>query len=415
MTALGTGQPTMRIILDRSLFEPPWRSVELQALLHTGRSARHAFVCSPSYDPQADEPVNQWLNRIGGFDPGAKQTLDAILDQSLILASQQTPDVATLTVYDDASPTDWRQGRVTLPTALRLAQAPLHVLLEHRSNDRCFLLQLLPITQRERFLHAERSGWVHVEHGGGLGPMTSLLEDLVTAPDKDLSARFRRLRLWLMFDRDSQQGNRSAPSKDSRRLHKTVEDGNAVPQRDDPWPITAHQLGRRSIENYLPHTFLEHHWAHAVAGIRRTRRQDALNALAWLRSNRPEAAWQYNFKNGLCGDVDNAKPDLKRQRIYDHLNTRPPKTTSLEHFDAPTLAALLHDDDLDPLFRGLTDTHKGDLLVGFASDIADLYRRTLDADDQATRWDPAFADEYDQGPSHQPSRDAIASSLLNRI
>lgn len=222
--------------------------------------------------------------------------------------------------------------------------------------------------------------------------MTKRVEALRDAPPTSTRERIMRSRLWLMFDRDSDPADRSAPSKASEKLRELVE---APARGDDPWPPGGHQLHRRSIENYIPNTLL-HHWANTAKGNERKRRVEAVNALETLRRERPEAAWQYNMKKGLLGDLDKSHTTFVTSRLK---NARLPRQRG----------RLIPDSKLASTFKGLDEETRGALLIGFGKNIADQYQ--VDEFD----WDASFADEFSRGPAAQPSREELLDSIIRRM
>lgn len=115
-----------------------------------------------------------------------------------------------------------------------------------------------------------------------------------------------------------------------------------------PWPLAAHQLERRAIENYVPPNVIREWWcARARTGPSRIDRER--RAMAFLDVNGLTAVARrfYNMKSGLLGDV----PAKRRAEIRG---------------DGPPLA----DEDLHPLFRGLPPEIRDCLATGGFEDIA---------------------------------------------
>ncbi|GAB4517219.1 MAG: hypothetical protein Tsb0020_35840 [Haliangiales bacterium] len=379
----------MLVVIDQSFFEPSDAdsreasdadSPALFEIFALAFDERHVIVTRPPYaEDDTCQPINPWLGRL----PSRLQAqLRQVLAQGLVIAADLPSDISTC--YVGYEPLQWARARLSCEDAARLLRTPLRLLLENRRNDLTFLRRLAPPDHRRVLDEALAKGWIDV-HGGGLGEVKKLLEELLTAPAEDLPARIFRLRLWVMFDRDSHPADRRAPSPETDTIVQLCQT-----QRDDPWPLSFHRLARRSIENYLPRKLLEA-WADEATGRQKTERHKRVAALAQLARDQPKAWFQYNMKGGLLKDVSGSvrKEVVEQQRE-------------------------LQVDDLDSLFHGLSSSQRRALMTGFGDKIADLFDRPPRGVDEAMleQW---FRDEYDRGPSEQVSREELLESLFARM
>ncbi|NCA71375.1 MAG: hypothetical protein EOM91_15025 [Sphingobacteriia bacterium] len=149
---------------------------------------------------------------------------------------------------------------------------------------------------------------------------------------------------------------------------------------------TTYQLGRRSIENYLPEQTLRR-WQSKGQGAEKTRRRKLIDALCELRKSWPEAARQIDMKGGLLGDVSPAV----RSKVEKHGRD-------------------LRDEDLDNLFQGLPEPVRRQLKKGFGRSIAELFESDLPG------FDDSFRMEFDRdAQAHAQGRETIIASLLARL
>ncbi len=369
----------MRVLIDQELFgRPAAFSLAFLEVFALAREGRHTLLTRPVLADDKDSPVGAWLNKLPG--PVAKQIL-LVLEQALQSAAGLPADTATITI---AETDDWRRGQLAVPHALRLLRMPLGLLLEHRRTDLRFLLALAPPTQRRQLQGALDAGWIEVLNGGGLGDMTALIEELSDPSAVTLGQRARLMRLWVMFDRDSDPADRARPSPDSERLRRLCRQVST--DAGWAWPLSHYQLGRRSIENYLPEGLLRF-WQQDAQGKRFTKRRKTLEALCELRKTRPDVARQYNMKYGLARDL----PDEARKQVSEQRRD-------------------VRDNEVDPLFMGLSDEARTALRDGLGSRIADLFD-----------WDPgghedAFRAEFERNRgADEPTREAILNSLFARL
>jgi hypothetical protein len=288
--------------------------------------------------------------------------------------SANKKDVARVQVVADGM--NWCRQRVSVPVACRLLWRPLKLLVENRRNDAAFLLRMAEPNHRRKLELAIEKGWVEFEMGGGLQEIQNRLEDLSTsASDAQI---IELARLWVMFDRDADPKDRSRESNASRIVREIAE------QTTKPWPLAAHQLSRRAIENYVPPATLRSWWCSQADGnkgvIKRTRRVEAFLSPVAQGGLRDESRHQFNMKGGLLNDL---RFEARQQ---------------VGSGQCPLL-----DEDLDPLFRGLSQENREALLNGFPR-LADAFNARGAVEEQA----------FSRGvPSEERRR--LLESLLSRM
>ncbi len=110
-----------------------------------------------------------------------------------------------------------------------------------------------------------------------------------------------------MFDRDARPDDRSEPSEESDRLRVLCA------EMARPWPFPGHQLGRRTIENYLPLEALRA-WAESSDGVERARRRRQVEAFASSDFGAKRRAC-FAMKEGFLKDVaKDVREDFKQRR-----------------------------------------------------------------------------------------------------
>jgi hypothetical protein len=365
----------MRVLIDATFFAGP--EAEDLAFLHLFAlvcDGRHLLLTAPTFGPDGPPQVLDWLESLP--EACCRQARQA-LEQGVSTASGLAADAVGIRLVAGTG-SDWAAGQLCLPDVLRLLQTPLGVMVENRRADWRFLLALAPPSQRERLRHALDHGWLEILHAGGLGEMKAWLEELLEYRFTSVSNAVRLLRLWVMFDRDADHADRRQPSRESVAMKTFCESAPA-----QPWPLGHYRLGRRAIENYLPAAAL-HQWQSERSGAEGVRRRKVVSALCELRKKKPEAAHQYNMKRGLLGDLSKASRDdvIKHDRH-------------------------LRDDDLDDLFKGLSDEDRAALTPGFGKDIAGYLQHI---------GDPDFRHEFERHlASGERDRETILNALLARL
>jgi hypothetical protein len=371
----------MWVLIEQKFFAgPDARSLLFLEVFGLARDGRHTLLTKPLFGAGDDRLIEIWLAELPG--PVAEE-VRLVLNQGVSDATKLLADAVGITLTD-ASQSDWKQARIQLCDAVRLLRMPLGLLLENRRADLHFLLALAPPTQRQQLQSALEKGWVEVLHGGGLEEMQALIEELQVNVSQNINRLARLLRLWVMFDRDSDRHDRTQCSSASLRLQELCA-GVSMPE-GYCWSLSYYQLGRRTIENYLPEPLLRQ-WQLAAYGGEKTKRRQAVNALCELRKIRPLAAHQLNMKRGLYGDLDVIAQKAIRDSGRD-----------------------IQDHELDQLFQGLPKWVRKALSQGFGKDVARFFAQ------EHPGFEEAFRSEFDRHRKHsEPSRQVILDSLFARL
>jgi len=336
----------------------------------------HVLLTDPLWDPEDEsQPIQKWLTALSGE---AVEAVRASLDRGLDEAANASKSVARVRV-EPLVASRWEDGVLSPADALRLMQTPLWLVLENGRNDLQFLLRILD--RRDRVFLEEHlaEGRVEVPVGGGTGELKVFLEDLATLPAVQSGARqttgwIRRLRSWVMFDRDAHHEDPAQPSSLSETLRLLC----ASMTRPRPFP--GHQLGRRTIENYLPVKALEF-WAEnaQTSGSKRRLRQ-----MVWAFSSLEFGEIRracFAMKEGLVKDVAPAvREDLKRRKLKQMKLKRHPswftedQLRSVLKRRSKTRERWLEETELPAVFRGMRDpVLLRSLNRGFGDRVAELY------------------------------------------
>lgn len=372
----------MLVLIDQDFFQRPEAlSLGFLELFSLARDGRHAVLTKPPFNPSDQGPVSDWLFQL---TESIRQEARRILVDGIRMAANSSSGTARVIITEQGSE-DWGRARLNLEDAVRLLRTPLGLLLENRRSDLCFLMMLAPPTQRSQLKRAIDAGWIDVIHGGGLGEMHALIQD-AAASQGSVRSLIRLLRLWVLFDRDSDAADRSRPSSASDGLKEMCEEVLATASL--AWRLEFVQLGRRSIENYLPEALLRV-WQAEKTGSDMTKRRKAIDALCSLRKTRPDTAGQLNMKRGLLGDLcGEVRSEIRETRRN------------------------IRDEDLDPIFQGLSDEERRSLAEGFGEKISGLFARGH----EVPHVEAAFQSEFDRGRrGTDPTRHSIIESLLVRL
>jgi hypothetical protein len=331
----------MNVILDESaLTVESADPLELLALFAVCAGRRHMLILNP----RSKQQVNAWMDAHFKPQSALRRRVHQVLEINLRKLSNVSPDGAQITVV--SGPTDWGHARLEPRHAVRLLQRPLRLLVENSRNDGAFLRLMAEPSDRRHLDEALRSGWIEYEMGGGLPEINHRLRRLAEASDD--STMMERARLWAMFDRDAHRDDRSRESENSGLVRE-----HAARIRT-PWPLVAHQLERRAIENYVPARTLRGWWCgQAETPKQKINRRQLVDAfLTEGPAGLPaKARRHYNMKQGLLNDVD-------KKRREEISRGGPP----------------LGDDDLDPLFKRLDPTIRSLLADGGGfDDLADAF------------------------------------------
>lgn len=203
-------------------------------------------------------------------------------------------------------------------------------------------------------------------------------------PRLDEHRRVRRLRTWVLFDRDAGRKDQRQPSQEVTAATTACKQHVA----DDPWPLCWCRLRRRHIECYLPDKVLLD-WARDKSAAV----QAGVNALIRLRASDPEAAYSLHMKGGLCKDL----PKDQRKQLSADSQSADQRTRS---------AAEQGVSSWTPPWDSVPAQHRADLLAGFG-----LVGRLFEDSDAA--FDPQFPAEFDRYEHLKASE--LVGSILERL
>lgn len=322
----------------------------LVALCHVCDRECHALLTQPAWDElNPDQPISIWLSShtdaSGALTPVAQQVARILRDGQLRHSALDRPKVPRLHIAP--TNTDWSQGRLDLHAALLLLHMPLRVKVEDAENDGAFL-QSMALPAHRRFMEqALEQRWAELEHSGGIDGIIKHLTR-VSTPADDSTWR-SRVRTWVMFDRDADETNRSAPSTKSEQARQKLGSGAL----DLPWNPGGHQLRRRAIENYVPLATLSSWWAQNGSNDQPLRAAKVA-ALGKLSAN---FRYQFNMKRGLVGDIPNGTLN-KEQR--DALKN------GARAMEVEQIKRSWPQEYVDELFGGLTAAERQALHNGFS-------------------------------------------------
>lgn len=379
----------MRVFLEESLFEGTGADdpLPLIGLVSFARQGRHRILMRPAFreNDERDLSWNRWLLQ---RDERVRAQLTQLLRVSARDASTDRPGAPHITVVEgDLS--DWDHGRLSVDDASSLLRAPLRVLFENGRTDWSFLLALVDGMSRETLRDAEKQQWLEIKGVGGIGELKKWIEDLLLSTQRDSSWNIKRLRAWMMFDKDADPSEPREASKTSAELVQLCLDSDL----HGPWSFAHLQLARRTIESYLPLESLRS-ISNLGNGV------DRSAALKALREHHPEESFAYNMKEGFIKDSGIPKKD--RHKLMEQWK----RTHAVVDRLALTPSAKLPE-----AWRALPEAIVSDLLFGFGSDIA----KGFEESETEPKWEGWFAHEHARGPIDQPLRSDVANTLLELI
>lgn len=366
----------MRVIVDEGVFDDG-DPLDVIALIRLGCELRHDVLLSPTFarTDALEGPRSRFFAAQG---EGLRERIYAILEICAERASRRSQRVPTIHV--STGPSQWRSARLAIGDAIALLSEPLRIMMEGRS-DRHFLAAMVPRSLREEFEHACRQtgpNWIEFDAVGGLGDLKARLDALRSAADDERCRA--QMRTWVMFDRDADPKDPRKPSAESRAVAELCRD-SAFAQ---PWPLPSLQLGRRSIENYLPLEVLRFE-------------QWRVDALERLRNDYPAESFGYAMKEGFIKDELRKRGDRDRDRLY----------RDWQHAESSAQRFELVERGLLPrAWQDLPDDLLGDLLFGFGSSISDTFVDCHPDD---------FASEYGRGPETQRAREDVINEILELL
>jgi hypothetical protein len=296
----------VKIILQPDLFTPPVHHVPLVTLISYALEERHRVEVDRQHPA-----VAAWMEQQAR---GMREEIELALDASAHDEAREPSHTVAEVTGQDASDFERTPIRLHLVDAQQFLGEPFVILLEDQVSDRGFLTRMMSDQERNFFNQRVQSGFVRIDHGGGLGSMTRRVgSQAVNKAD--------RHRFWVLFDSDAMQPGQ--PSRQSEAL------------RTAAGPIPHYQLRRRYMESYLPRQAL-HAWAaNEAKGRVRNDRLDFFRAFVELTVPQRH---HYNMKSGFKGDT--ARTDDSAGMLYD----------------------------------GVSEKAQRKLAAGFGSDIGDLFQ-----------------------------------------
>ncbi|MBN2798328.1 MAG: hypothetical protein JXX28_04210 [Deltaproteobacteria bacterium] len=303
----------MRVRIDSALLSER-HSLLVLGLLALSEARGHALATEL-------EAADAWSETLPeDLQQAVRDLLDAHRSQFVLHSASHATITVTLEDLDS------QRGRLSPEDAFRLLALPLELLLENERGDWHFVRRLAQPAQRRLLDEALREGWLLPRQGGGLPELTKALKALLPPEQQPDLQRFRRLRTWVLFDRDATKTDASRPSSQSVAARKACVALSEVP---DPWRFGWTRLHRRHIESFLPDVVLDA-WAHD----QKEDVQDTVQALLELRKTDPAQAASWNMKQRLEATIatlfETASHDPAFPAEYDR-----------DHPDGPGAAAAL--------------------------------------------------------------------------
>lgn len=286
----------MIVTVEEDVFVVSADDLDLYQIIRLGFQERHYLLIDPPFHPHGTGPVNQWLER---HHHRLRDAIENALEFGMeAVASGPSPRPKTEIRVANIPRPNWDLAvpKIPLGDACRLLETPLRLLVENRRNDGAFLRAYAKPEQIERLKRAERKGWIEIVQGGGLS-------EILHRVNEDGCSPTHALRLWVMFDSDARapfdpetkEAQPHGPSKQSRRVREACKNacGNLG--------LYAHQLRRRSIENYIPAQVLRE-W-----GKKNSKQSPKISAFLSMTA---EQKHHFNMKGGFSADRKSAPPGI---------------------------------------------------------------------------------------------------------
>jgi len=274
------------IVLPVELFEGnDTPDAELNHIFIAGRK-RYKIRLKPSYRPGEIRPFEAWLEQQSVKMRGV---IRAALERGLTEWEFQVPEPSIRVERRDSPvwPDSLATGPVKLPIDMIEAFVGhrLDLILENARNDWGFLNKLVPPDWQRQWKQAIDEHWIAAQ-GAGITEIPKLIREQISCDP------VRRLRTWVMFDRDSRTSNHFSADATKAQTECTQ------------WGIPHHVLERRAIENYIPERAL-FDWAK-----RQSRSNDRDKKVACVKAYRAMTAEQrhhYNVAEGFQKDAKSHK------------------------------------------------------------------------------------------------------------
>jgi len=276
----------MTITLASEAFEPPVNHTLLISIFRYAVDGRHRVLAE-----LGSAQVSPWLEM---QSPNVRDEINFAVDWSA--ESEALEPSATRVTLGNYQQNNW----TTNPVQIRIDQAraflerSFSIVLEDAVSDKAFLFKMLTQEERDFISKQLTSGFLRIDHGGGLQNMRKKITDL----NADPSSRYRT---WVLFDSDALRPG--FPSNHSELLRENCES------------IPHHQLQRRYIESYLPSQALNT-WAKIGHG-RDERTERFAQIEAFLRMKTVQRH-HFNLKDGFSQDAK--RTDASAGDLYDDVN-----------------------------------------------------------------------------------------------
>lgn len=366
----------MRVILDKSVLEND--SADLLALLTVFQLCRQAERHFLLVDTKS---LETWCTRHRHPKNLCDLLQNIAKNGSNESKARRSPEIRIVGNDFSWSARIQRDGeqvvspRVRATDAVKILQAPLRLLVENGRNDGAFLLRMALGNDRARLDRALEMGWIIFENAGGLGEMKKVLAKIAILDEKKPETWIRWLRLWVMFDRDAHQDDRTQPSIDSANLLASIDQLQQRIGSSWLWPGMK-RLERRAIENYLPKQGLN---AYVDRPLRDTnesrRRKDAYEAFFhqqmedFAGPDRLRAS--YNMPKGFKRDAGN--PPRPHDSIYQGLDQQ--RKEALHEGFGDDVKKLWADEDPELKEEWITRARKGIIKTEINGMLKDILER----------------------------------------
>lgn len=314
----------MRLAIEsRTLMDARWFPIFDLLLLHL-ESRRHTF----SADDIDELLRSPWLESKGRKDrelithAATARSHDRLADKNIVRIDSSAPSGGR--VDDEFTTSLHPQDCLTF-----LAQ-PFSVIVENEWFDGAFLLWMARALKRDNLINAYRSNRFVFRHAGGKGSLersASVLSHGVWPAPNGRHSRAMRLWACAVLDNDAKYPGH-APNTDLIAGLR-------------PWVAFVHELERRSIESYLPHTALTRY---DRSGLFKARVDGLFRLTAAQRRH-------YHMKNGL--------------RLKENVNP-----TKAAYLAAPEIAS-----QEKTLFGSVQDSDWAILVSGFGKKLSEIYTK----------------------------------------
>lgn len=303
----------MRIVIEAGLFArklSPEERGELLALFIAAQKGPHSIEVSPENAPD-------FLRWVEEFDPATREMLWGAVLRG-VKARARSRRRFTIHVADVKS-ASWKEKRLPLEVATRIAGQPLTLLLESGINEPAFLQAVSRIQKDFDIERLKKERAVDYRTYGGIQANWKWLE--ANAHDPEVASRH-----WVLCDSDARRPWKQAPdgsvpsglgSGADRLARCCLQHG-----------VRHHILRRRFIESYLPLPAVQW-WASLDPPQRPESRMEKYDAFARMT---PEQRHHFNMKGGFAQDAKDVGRAHEAGDLYETMS-EPDKRTLHEGLD----------------------------------------------------------------------------------